>query len=110
MAPLLVFLVDGTVIGAIHIDIKPEKRAVFCLVAIDTPWQGRGPGTTMLKMAETYARARGVHSICRNSVPDAYRLYIRCASTRHAGMAGTQNKCEIPVVKEFTRGEMSLLA
>jgi len=106
----LVFLVDGTLIGTIRIDIKPEKRAVFRLVAIDTPWQGRGLGTTMLKMAETYARAHGVHSICLNSVPDAYRLYIRCGFNPARWDGCTQNQSEIPVVKVFTLGEMSLVA
>jgi len=98
------------VIGTIQIDIKPEKRAVLRLVAMDTPWQGRGLGTTMLKMAETYARARDVHSICLNSVPDAYRLYIRCGFNPARWDGYTQNQSEIPVVKEFTLGEMPLAA
>ena len=68
---------DGQVIGTIRIDVKPEGRAVFRLVAIDTPWQGQGLGTAMLNMAETYARARGVQTICLNSVPDAYSFYAR---------------------------------
>ena len=66
----LIFLADGVVIGTIRIDIKPEGRAVFRLVAIDTAWQGQGLGTSMLEMAENYARARGVGVICLNSVSD----------------------------------------
>jgi GNAT superfamily N-acetyltransferase len=106
----LVLMAGGNVIGTIRIDIKPEKRAVFRLVAIDTPWQGHGLGTIMLEMAETYARARGVQSICLNSVPDAYRLYIRCGFYPARWDGCTQNGSEIPVIKEFNHREMSLAA
>jgi GNAT superfamily N-acetyltransferase len=106
----LVFLADGAVIGTIRIDIKPERRAVFRLVAIDAPWQGHGLGTMLLKMAETYARARRVQSICLNSVPDAYRLYIRCGFNPARWDGCTQNRSEILVIKEFAHQEMSLAA
>ena len=56
----LVFLCGHEVTGTIRIDFKPAGRAVFRLIAIDTPRQGQGLGNIMLEMAEDYARARGV--------------------------------------------------
>ncbi len=106
----LIFLMDDQVIGTIRIDVKPEGRAVFRLVAIDTPWQGQGLGTAMLNMAETYARARGVQTICLNSVPDAYSFYARQGFKPARWDGCTHNSTEIPVVKEFTPAPMDLAA
>jgi GNAT superfamily N-acetyltransferase len=105
----LVFLADGMVIGTIRIDIKPLGCAVFRLVAIDTPWQGKGLGTIMLEMAEAYARARGVQKICLNSVPRAYTLYARNGFNPAHWDGCTQNPTEIPVVKVFSRPVQSAL-
>ena len=101
---------DDQVIGTIRIDVNPEGRAVFRLVAIDTPWQGQGLGTIMLNMAETYARARGVQTICLNSVPDAYSFYTRHGFKPAHWDGCTHNSTEIPVVKEFTPVPMDLAA
>jgi GNAT superfamily N-acetyltransferase len=97
----LVFLADGQVIGTIRIDLKPDGRAIFRLVAIDDPWQGHGLGSAMLAMAEDFAADAGADTICLNSVPDACRFYTRhgFAPQRWAGC--TSNPTEIPVVKHF---------
>ena len=95
----LVFLCGHEVTGTIRIDFKPAGRAVFRLIAIDTPRQGQGLGNIMLEMAEDYARARGVDSICLNSVPDAYGFYVRHGFRRWRWEGCTSNRTEIPVMK-----------
>ena len=106
----LVFLADGRIIGTIRIDIKPDGRAVFRLVAIDDTWQGHGLGSTMLDMAEAYAFDSGAHTISLNAVPDAYRFYSRhgFAPERWAGC--TSNPVEIPMVKRVAEPAMQLAA
>ena len=106
----LVFLADGQVIGTIRIDLKPDGRAVFRLVAIDDLWQGRGLGSTMLDMAEQYARDCGARSICLNAVPDAHSFYIRrgFAPDRWAGC--TSNPTETPMVKPVAEPAMQCAA
>jgi GNAT superfamily N-acetyltransferase len=106
----LVFLADGRVIGTIRIDIKPDGRAIFRLVAIDDPWQGQGLGTTMLAMAEAYARDRGADTICLNAVPDAYRFYTRHGFVPERWQGCTSNPTEIPVVKYPAAGAMRFAA
>ncbi|CAH2604728.1 GNAT family N-acetyltransferase [Rhodovastum atsumiense] len=106
----LVFLCDGRVIGTIRIDIKPDGRAIFRLVAIDDPWQGRGLGTTMLYMAENYARECGATTICLNSVADAFRFYSRHGFTPTRWDGCTHNPTEIPVVKQLSDEAMQLAA
>jgi GNAT superfamily N-acetyltransferase len=95
----LVFLADRHVIGTIRIDIKANSRAIFRLVAIDDPWQGRGFGSTMLSMAEDQAREFGADTICLNAVPDAYRFYARHGYAPERWLGCTSNPTEIPVVK-----------
>ena len=98
----MVFVADRSVIGTIRIDFKPDGRAIFRLVAIDDPWQGQGLGTTMLNMAENYARDRGADTICLNAVPDAYRFYTRHGFAPERWQGCTSNPTEIPVVKHLT--------
>ena len=95
----LVLLCNREVTGTIRIDFKPAGRAVFRLIAIDTPKQGLGLGSIMLEMAEDYARARGVDSICLNSVADAYGFYVRHGFRRWHWQGCTGNRTEIPVMK-----------
>jgi GNAT superfamily N-acetyltransferase len=97
----LVFLANGRVIGTIRIDIKHDGRAIFRLVAIDDPWQGQGLGTTMLMMAEAYARDCGADTICLNAVPDAYRFYTRHGFLPARWEGCPRNPTEIPVVKDL---------
>jgi GNAT superfamily N-acetyltransferase len=106
----LVFLADGRVIGTIRIDLKPDGRAIFRLVAIDDPWQGQGLGTVMLFMAENHARDCGADTICLNAVPDAYRFYTRHGFTPERWEGCTSNPTEIPVVKHLTDPVMPLNA
>ena len=95
----LVFLADGQIIGTIRIDIKPDGRAIFRLVAIDDTWQGRGLGSTMLDMAEDYARECGARTICLNAVPDAWSFYIRHGFAPERWVGCTSNPTETPMVK-----------
>jgi GNAT superfamily N-acetyltransferase len=97
----LVFLAGGQVIGTIRIDIKPDGRAVFRLVAIDDALQGQGLGSVMLAKAEAFARERGAETICLNAVPDAYRFYIRHGYGPARWLGCTANPTEIPVVKHL---------
>ncbi len=95
----LVFLADGRVIGTIRIDIKPDGRAIFRLVAIDDPWQGHGLGSTMLDMAEHCARGWGARTVCLNAVPDAHRFYVRHGFAPERWVGCTSNPTETPMVK-----------
>lgn len=95
----LVFIADRYVIGTIRIDIKGNGRAIFRLVAIDTPWQGHGLGSTMLSMAEDLAHDFGIDTICLNAVPDAYRFYARHGYAPERWVGCTRNPTETPVVK-----------
>jgi GNAT superfamily N-acetyltransferase len=97
----LVFLADGEVVGTIRVDMKPDGRAVFRLVAIDDAWRGQRLGTTMLYMAEAFARDCGATAICLNSVPDAYGFYTRHGFRPQRWEGCTHNHTEIPVVKEL---------
>jgi GNAT superfamily N-acetyltransferase len=97
----LVFLADGQVVGTIRIDIKHGGRAVFRLVAIDDPWQGNGLGSTMLKMAEQFARTAGADTICLNAVPDALLFYTRHGFAPEHWIGCTSNPTEIPVIKHL---------
>jgi GNAT superfamily N-acetyltransferase len=106
----LVFLTNGRVIGTIRVDIKPDGRAVFRLVAIDDAWQGRGLGSTMLNMAEEYARDSGAHMICLNAVPDAHRFYTRHGFAPERWVGSTGNPTETPMVKHLAAPAMRLAA
>jgi GNAT superfamily N-acetyltransferase len=102
----LVFLRDGQVIGTIRVDIKPDGRAIFRLVAIDDAWQGHGFGSIMLAKAEAFARDRGADTICLNAVTDAYRFYIRHGYEPERWAGCTGNPTEIPVVKHLAEPAM----
>jgi len=106
----LVFLADRHVIGTIRIDIKPDGRAIFRLVAIDDPWRGRGLGSAMLIRAEDLARDYGADTICLNAVPDAYRFYARHGFTPERWEGCTGNPTEIPVVKHLAEPAMPFAA
>jgi GNAT superfamily N-acetyltransferase len=106
----LVFLAGRDVIGTIRIDIKPNGRAIFRLVAIDDPWQGHGLGTAMLIRAEDLARDYGADTICLNAVPDAYRFYARHGFTPERWEGCTSNPTEIPVVKHLAEPAMLFAA
>ena len=106
----LVLLDGGRVIGTIRIDLKHDGRAIFRLVAIDDPWQGQGFGTTLLALAESYARDCGADTICLNSVPDAYRFYTRHGFVPERWEGCTRNPTEIPVLKHFADQVMPLNA
>ncbi len=95
----LILLRNRDVTGTIRIDFKPAGRAVFRLIAIDTPWQGHGLGNIMLEMAEEYARAHGAGSICLNSVADAYGFYAGRGFVGARWDGCTSNRTEIPVMK-----------
>jgi len=106
----LILLADDEVIGTIRIDTKHGGWAVFRLVAIDTPWQGQGLGTVMLDMAASYARTLGVHTVCLNSVRDAYNFYSRHGFKPTRWVGCTRNATEIPVMKGFTPPPVQLAA
>lgn len=95
----LALIADGEVIGTIRIDLKPDGRAVFRLVAIDDPWQGQGLGTAMLAMAEKYACDWGARAICLNAVPPAFDFYVRQGFRPRRWEGCTHNPSETPVVK-----------
>jgi len=69
------------------------------LVAIDDSWQGKRLGTTLMYMAEAFARDCGATSICLNSVADAFRFYTRHGFRPERWDGCTRNHNEIPVVK-----------
>ena len=96
---LSILLRNRDVTGTIRIDFKPAGRAIFRLIAIDTPWQGQGLGSIMLEMAEDYARTHGAGSICLNSVADAYGFYAVHGFMRARWDGCTGNPTEIPVMK-----------
>jgi GNAT superfamily N-acetyltransferase len=106
----LVFLLDGKVIGTIRIDIKPDGRAVFRLVAIDDAWQGHGFGSVMLARAEAFAREHGAETVCLNAVSDAYRFYVRHGFRPERWAGCTGNPSEIPVVKQLAEPAMPAIA
>jgi GNAT superfamily N-acetyltransferase len=103
----LVLIADGSVVGTIRIDLKPDGRAVFRLVAIDDPWQGHGLGSLMMEIAEAQAHRWGAQTICLNAVPDAFDFYARRGFTPFRWEGCTHNPTETPVVKALDpRGQM----
>lgn len=99
-----VFLQNGRVIGTIRIDIKPDARAIFRMVAIAPRYRGGGSGSRLLEMAETYARECGAQSICLNSVGPAIGFYHRHGFAPFPWEGCTSCPTSIPVVKRLADG------
>ncbi|MDR3516157.1 MAG: GNAT family N-acetyltransferase [Azospirillaceae bacterium] len=95
----LVFLRDGRVIGTIRIDIKPDQRAIFRMIAIRRGLRGRALGTRLLCMGEAYARSMNAHAICLNSVAAAFKFYLRNGFNPFRWDGCTRCPTSVPVIK-----------
>lgn len=100
----LVFLRNGRVIGTIRIDMKPDGRAIFRMVAIEPRFRGHGTGSRLLEMAESYAFESGADSVCLNSVGPAVGFYARHGFTPHRWEGCTSCPSSVPVMKRFADG------
>lgn len=94
----LVLVRDGQVVGTVRIDIKPDRRAVFRMVAVKPEARG-GTGSHLLDMAESYAVAKGADTLCLNSVRPAFDFYRRHGFEPGQWDGCTSNPTEIPVTK-----------
>ena len=74
--PLGLFL-NEQMIGTVRVDLKPDGRAIFRMVAIVETHRGRDCGSRLLRLAEAYADRLGASAICLNSVREAVRFYSR---------------------------------
>ena len=70
------FFLDGTLVGTIRIDLKPDGRAVFRMVAIDEAYRGHHLGSRLMATAEAYALDAGAASVCLNAVAPALGFYL----------------------------------
>jgi GNAT superfamily N-acetyltransferase len=102
------FFADGALVGTIRIDLKPDGRAVFRMVAIAAERRGHHLGSRLLSMAEDYARTMGASSICLNSVQPALPFYTHrgYAPVRWEGC--TTCPTSTPVMKPIGRGSALL--
>jgi GNAT superfamily N-acetyltransferase len=98
------FFADGELVGTIRIDLKPDGRAVFRMVAIAAERRGHHFGSRLLSMAEDYARTMGASSICLNSVQPALPFYTHhgYAAVRWEGC--TTCPTSTPVMKPIGGG------
>jgi GNAT superfamily N-acetyltransferase len=74
--PLGLFGPEGLV-GTIRIDLKPDRRAIFRMVAVSAEARGRHLGDRMMGLAEAYARRLGATAGCLNAVREAIGFYAR---------------------------------
>jgi GNAT superfamily N-acetyltransferase len=68
---------SSAALGVVRIDVRGEV-AFFRRVAIDDPWQRRGFGRKLLKLAEAFARRRGATRVESAVAPDAVPFYAKC--------------------------------
>ena len=68
---------DQVAIAVIRIDLEPPD-AIFRRVAVREEYQRRGYGTTLLKLAEEFARAHASSSIISFVDAEAVAFYRKC--------------------------------
>jgi GNAT superfamily N-acetyltransferase len=98
------FFIDGRLTGTIRVDLKPDRRAIFRLVAIAEERRGHRLGSRLLAMAEAYARARGAGAVCLNAVAPAFSFYARQGYVPARWEGCTTCPTSIPVMKMVGMG------
>jgi ribosomal protein S18 acetylase RimI-like enzyme len=102
------FLIDGEMVGSIRIDEKPDRRAVFRMVAIANGLRGRHLGSRLLDMAEGYAADMGASSICLNSVAAAVGFYRRRGYDAYRWQGCTSCPTSVPLTKRLKAAVCSI--
>lgn len=93
------FFLDDEMIGTVRVDLKPDGRAIFRMVAIIESHRGRDCGSRLLRMAEAYASRQGASAICLNSVRDAVRFYSRNGFIANRWEGCTACPTSLPMIK-----------
>jgi N-acetylglutamate synthase-like GNAT family acetyltransferase len=66
---------DGQPVGTTRLDVRSDGSAVFRLVAITAPEQGKGHGRVPSELVEERARAHGAHTLVVNAARTALGYY-----------------------------------
>nr|WP_255722815.1 GNAT family N-acetyltransferase [Pseudoroseomonas ludipueritiae] len=103
----LVLMAGDTVVGTIRIDMKPDGRAVFRLIAVDPAWRGAGLGAALLRQAEAYAEKHGASSLCVNARQPAMGFYARSGFIPCAWDGNSQCAEAIAMVKPLRKLPMA---
>jgi len=85
-------------VGVVRIDFAGDN-AYLRRVAIDGPWQRRGLGRALIRLAERFAREHGAQRIGSNVARDAVPFYEKCG---YRVVAGTQYEgASVPMEKQL---------
>lgn len=63
------------IIGYVHLQLWPEKRAAMRIIAIDENYRNHGYGGEFLKLCEQWLTNQGYKSLHIESSPEAYSFY-----------------------------------
>jgi N-acetylglutamate synthase-like GNAT family acetyltransferase len=75
---------DGKALGTTRLDVREDGSAIFRLVAITRPEQGRGHGRVLAQMVEERARAFGTTVLYVNAAATAVGFYQATGWHDHA--------------------------
>jgi GNAT superfamily N-acetyltransferase len=97
------FFRDGEMVGTIRIDLKPDGRAIFRMVAIIDGKRGQHLGSRLLRTAEAYAEGSGAAAACLNAVRPALGFYVRHGYTPLQWSGCTSSRESVPLTKPLRR-------
>lgn len=74
---------DGTPLGTTRLDVRGDGTAVFRLVAIAAPEQGKGHGRVLSQLVQERAQAFGARTLLVNAARTAIGYYEKTGWHRH---------------------------
>lgn len=84
----MLFLVSGTPVGVVRIDLKKQKKQViFRRMAISIPERRKGYGTLLIRVAEDFARKHGCDFFIVDVTPDELPFYRQVGYSVDSGSA-----------------------
>jgi GNAT superfamily N-acetyltransferase len=70
-----VFYKNAEIIGYVHIQLWPEKRALLRIIVIDEPYRNLGFGGQLLNLCESWLVHQGIQKLLVQSSPKAHPFY-----------------------------------
>jgi GrpB-like predicted nucleotidyltransferase (UPF0157 family)/GNAT superfamily N-acetyltransferase len=70
-----VFYKNSEIVGYVHLQLWPQKRAALRIIVIDERLRNRGLGGQFLKLCELWLKQQGFKELVTQSRPEAYKFY-----------------------------------